>query len=417
MPGADIGMQAKDPTIARAKEQGYTTAQFGKNHLGDRDKFLPTNHGFDEFFGNLYHLNAEEEPERATIPAKRTSRTSARTSDPAVSSTAGPTVGSRTPVRSRRSGWRRSTTRSSPKPSVSSRTPSTPTPRSSCGSTRPACTSVPTWRRQVGPGRRLAVRVPRRDDRARPTTSARCSTCSTNSASPRTRSSCTAPTTAPHMNSWPDGGMTPFRNEKNSNWEGAYRVPAMVRWPGHIEPARSSTASMPTPTGSPRSSAPPGAPTSPTSCGRAELDGHAVQGAPRRLRPVALPDRRGRREPTELLLLRDRRRRPDRDALPELEVRVPRAAGRGHHADLDGADGRTPNAEAVQPAHRPVRTGRQTSNTYFDWILDHAFLFVPAQSFVAEHLQTLVEFPARQEPASFSLDKVLEKLQAGITSS
>ena len=69
MPGATIGLQAEDPTIATAlKAHGYATGQFGKNHLGDRDEHLPTVHGFDEFFGNLYHLNAEEEPELADYP-------------------------------------------------------------------------------------------------------------------------------------------------------------------------------------------------------------------------------------------------------------------------------------------------------------------------------------------------------------
>ena len=69
MPGAKVGLQPEDPTIATAlKEQGYVTAQFGKNHLGDRDEHLPTMHGFDEFFGNLYHLNAEEEPELDDYP-------------------------------------------------------------------------------------------------------------------------------------------------------------------------------------------------------------------------------------------------------------------------------------------------------------------------------------------------------------
>ena len=68
MPGADVGLQAEDPTIAELlKPLGYATGQFGKNHLGDRDEFLPTVHGFDEFFGNLYHLNAEEEPENARL--------------------------------------------------------------------------------------------------------------------------------------------------------------------------------------------------------------------------------------------------------------------------------------------------------------------------------------------------------------
>src|ERR1700741_2185597 len=69
LPGADIGLQAEDPTIAdMLKPLGYVTGQFGKNHLGDRDEFLPTAHGFDEFFGNLYHLNAEQEPECADYP-------------------------------------------------------------------------------------------------------------------------------------------------------------------------------------------------------------------------------------------------------------------------------------------------------------------------------------------------------------
>ena len=76
-----IGLQAEDPTIATAlKAQGYATGQFGKNHLGDRDEYLPTVHGFDEFFGNLYHLNAEEEPELDDYPSRRTSRTSASAS-------------------------------------------------------------------------------------------------------------------------------------------------------------------------------------------------------------------------------------------------------------------------------------------------------------------------------------------------
>jgi arylsulfatase len=72
MPGANLGLQPTDPTIATAlKQQGYVTGQFGKNHLGDRDEFLPTNHGFDEFFGNLYHLNAEEEPEQYDYPSEQ----------------------------------------------------------------------------------------------------------------------------------------------------------------------------------------------------------------------------------------------------------------------------------------------------------------------------------------------------------
>ena len=82
MPGVDVGLQAEDPTIAELlKPLGYATGQFGKNHLGDLNEFLPTVHGFDEFFGNLYHLNAEEEPEHAGLPDRRgASRASASAS-------------------------------------------------------------------------------------------------------------------------------------------------------------------------------------------------------------------------------------------------------------------------------------------------------------------------------------------------
>ena len=105
MPGATVGLQAEDPTIATAlKAHGYATGQFGKNHLGDRDEHLPTAHGFDEFFGNLYHLNAEEEPELAGLPhARGLPQLPANGSGRAGSSTPGPTrtapSASRTPGR------------------------------------------------------------------------------------------------------------------------------------------------------------------------------------------------------------------------------------------------------------------------------------------------------------------------------
>jgi arylsulfatase len=102
IPGADIGLRAEDPTIAELlKPLGYTTGQFGKNHLGDKNEFLPTVHGFDEFFGNLYHLNAEEEPELPDYPPPEDFRVSTRSTDPAACCTRGPPT--RTTTRSRSS--------------------------------------------------------------------------------------------------------------------------------------------------------------------------------------------------------------------------------------------------------------------------------------------------------------------------
>ena len=91
MPGADVGLQAEDATIAELlKPLGYATGQFGKNHLGDLNKYLPTAHGFDEFFGNLYHLNAEEEPELPNWPSPDDFPASTIASARAASSTRGP---------------------------------------------------------------------------------------------------------------------------------------------------------------------------------------------------------------------------------------------------------------------------------------------------------------------------------------
>ncbi len=156
MPGADIGLQAEDPTIATAlKAHGYATGQFGKNHLGDRDEFLPTMHGFDEFFGNLYHLNAEEEPELARLPDRGGLPELPRALRPARRD---PLVGQRrrhAAHRGHRSahqeadgdlrrGVPRCGHRLHPTPSTK------PTPRSSCGSTPPTCTSARTASPRAG---------------------------------------------------------------------------------------------------------------------------------------------------------------------------------------------------------------------------------------------------------------------------
>ena len=198
MPGATVGLQAEDPTIAELlKPLGYATGQFGKNHLGDRDEFLPTVHGFDEFFGNLYHLNAEEEPELPDYPK-----------DPAFKKKFGPrgvlhcladgkggqTIEDTGPLTKKRMetideeitdaalwpGWRSRPRRNS---------------RSSSGTTRRPCISGPTSPKRTSA---RAGRIPTAIGWSCTTSrSARCSTSSMSWASPTTRSSCTPPTTAP----------------------------------------------------------------------------------------------------------------------------------------------------------------------------------------------------------------------------
>jgi len=141
IPGATVGLQARDATLAELlKPLGYATGQFGKNHLGDKDEYLPTNHGFDEFFGNLYHLNAEEDPETASI---RRIRNSAKDLGRAGYFGLLPTARSKIPVRSQRSAWRLLTTKHRPPRSTSCKDKPGRTGHFSAGSTRPACTSAP----------------------------------------------------------------------------------------------------------------------------------------------------------------------------------------------------------------------------------------------------------------------------------
>src|SRR5262244_3236034 len=254
LPGATLGLQKEDPTIAELlKPLGYATGQFGKNHLGDRNEFLPTAHGFDEFFGNLYHLNAEEEPENPEYPKdpKFKERFGPRgvlhswatdTDDPTdqprwgrvgkqkIEDT-GPltrkrmetiddeTIGACKDFITRQHSaakpffvWMNTT-------HMHLRTHTKPESLGQAGRWQsPYHDTMIDHDKNVGTVLKALDDLGIADD-----TFVMYST-----------------DNGPHMNSWPDGAMTPFRNEKNSNWEGAYRVPCMVRWPGKIKPGQVS---------------------------------------------------------------------------------------------------------------------------------------------------------------------------------
>jgi arylsulfatase len=223
----------------------------------------------------------------------------------------------------------------------------------------------------------------------------------------------------PHMNSWPDAAMTPFRGEKNSNWEGAYRVPAVVRWPGRIAPGTVfngmvshsdwfptllAAAGVPDVVDQLRSGADLGG----ASPYKVHLDGHnqlpyltgEAEESPRRHFFYVSDD-------GDLTAVRF-----DNWKLVFLEQRAP---GTLQVWSEPFTPLRVPKIFNLRTD--PYERADGTSNTYYDWILDHAWLCVPMQAYVAEMLQSFAEFPPRQRPASFSLQQVLEKLQAGIPSS
>jgi arylsulfatase len=221
----------------------------------------------------------------------------------------------------------------------------------------------------------------------------------------------------PHLNTWPDAGMTPFRNEKNSNWEGAYRVPAMVRWPGRIPAGQVLNGIVShndwfvtflSAAGDPdiKEELMAGREIDGTTY-RVHLDGHdqldyllgAVDESPRQHFFYVSDD-------GDLTALRY-----DNWKVVFLEQR---AVGTLQVWAEPYTELRVPKVFNLRTD--PYERADITSNTYFDWLIDRAWVLVPAQMYVANMLTTLVEFPPRQEPASFTIEKVLAKLQAGVSS-
>jgi arylsulfatase len=422
MPGATVGLQPEDPTIATAlKAHGYATGQFGKNHLGDRDEHLPTMHGFDEFFGNLYHLNAEEEPELADYPTPEEmpefrqrfgprgvihswankdgtqrvedtgplTRKRMETVDEEFLAAASGFIRDKAVAEEPFFVWFNST-------HMHFRTHVKPESRGQAGRWQSEYhDAMVDHDRLVGDLLGLVDDLGIADNTI--------VVYSTDN--------------GPHMNTWPDGGMTPFRGEKNSNWEGAYRVPAVVRWPGRIAagtvlngivshadwfPTLLAAAGVPDIAGQLKAGADLGG-----TRYKVHLDGYDQTGyltgetedSPRRHFFYVSDDgdlTAVRFDHWKLVFLEQRATGTLRVwAEPFTELRVPKI----FNLRTD-----------------PYERADVTSNTYYDWVLDHAWIVVPMQAYVFGLLQSFAEFPNRQEPASFNLQRVLGKLQAGIGS-
>lgn len=234
VPGAPVGLQDRDITIAQAlKPLGYATGQFGKNHLGDRDEFLPTNHGFDEFFGNLYHLNAEEEPERPYWPADDQNFLDNYNPRGVIKASADGQIEDTGPLNSERMETIDEETSAAAidfmQRQVDANTPFfvwmnfthmhafTHVPEDAeGGSGMPGNTyadGMVLHDSQVGQVLDAVDELDIADNTIVIYTT----------------------DNGPNFFSWPDAAITPFRSEKDTNWEGAFRVPAMVRWPEKIE--------------------------------------------------------------------------------------------------------------------------------------------------------------------------------------
>ncbi|MEX0655271.1 MAG: arylsulfatase [Phycisphaeraceae bacterium] len=418
IPGAKLGIQGEDPTIAQLlKPHGYATGQFGKNHFGDRDEHLPTMHGFDEFFGNLYHLNAEEEPELRDYPG------------PAEFPEFRARFGPRGVIHSKTNG--------DGTQQIEDTGPLTKKRMETCDEEfldaaieyirRQVESDVPffVWfntthmhfRTHAKPGiegqagrwqseyhdvmiehdKHVGRLLDLLDELG--ITDNTIVLYSTDN--------------GPHINSWPDAAMTPFRNEKNSNWEGAFRVPKLVRWPGKIRAGTVSNEIVSHMDWLPTFLAAAGDP----NIKERLRHGHEVNGRRYHIHLDGynlLPYLTGEEQKsprTEFFYFSDDgdllALRYDNWKFVFMEQRLPGTLGVWAEPFV-----RLRVPKLFNLRTDPFERADVTSNTYYDWYLDHLFLFIPAQGYVSEFLKTFQEFPPRQRAASFTVDQVLEKLTA-----
>jgi arylsulfatase A-like enzyme len=413
LPGADLGLQPEDPTIADVmKSLGYATGQFGKNHLGDRDEHLPTAHGFDEFFGNLYHLNAEEEPENEDYPK-----------DPGFRKKFGP----------------RGVLHTYANPDGTQRIEDTgPLTKKRMetvdeefldaslefidkaheggkpfflwwNSTR---MHIWTHLKEESKGKTgLGVypdgmvehdghvgRLLDKLDQLGITENTIVMYSTDNGA---------------EVMSWPDGGTTPFRGEKDTNWEGGWRVPCAIRWPGVLAPGTVSNEVFSHQDMLPTLAAAGGEPDIVNKLRKglklgsrtfkAHVDGYNL-----------LPLWKGetKKNPREGFLYWS-----DDGDLMALRVgnwKCMFMEQRAHGFDVwkePMVSLRVPDLYNLRSD--PFERGKEDGQLFYGkWMADRVFLLVPAQAIVGEFLKTFQEFPPRQKPASFSIDQALEKARA-----
>ncbi len=409
VPGADIGISEKDPTIAELlKPLGYATGQFGKNHLGDKDEFLPTNHGFDEFYGNLYHLNAEEDPEQPDYPK-----------DPAFRKRFGPrgVIHSFADGRIEDTGPLTRKRMETIDDDIAARSAdfidrqvkaNKPFFMWVCFTHMHLRTHAkPSSVGQAGPDQSIYHDVMIDHDKNVGTVLAKIDELGIGD------NTIVLYTTdnGPHANSWPDGATTPFRSEKDTNWEGAFRVPAVVRWPGKIKPGTVTNEIFQTMDWMPTFLAAAGMPdvkekllaghTIGSRTYKVHLDGYnQVAFLTGQTHESARPEFFYFSDDGDLLALRfgnwkmvfAEQRMPGTLAIwaePFVKLRIPKI----FNLRTD-----------------PFERADITSNTYWDWYLDHAFFIMKAQQMTGQFLATFKEFPPRQKAASFTIDQIMETL-------
>ena len=422
LPGAKEGLSAKDPTLADLlKPLGYATGQFGKNHLGDRNEFLPTVHGFDEFFGNLYHLNAEDEPEHPDYPKNpefkakfgprgvlkcKATDTDDATEDPRFGRVGKQTIEDTGPLTRKRMETVDDEFLAASLDFMDRQVKADKPFFCWFNSTR---THIYTFLKPESKGKTglgvyadamteldgmVGQLLKKIDDLG---------------VADNTIVVWTTDNGA-EVFSWPDGGTTPFKGEKNTNWEGGYRVPCVMRWPGVIKPGTEINHITSHEDFVPTLVSAAGDPT----VTQKLLNGYEASGKTFKVhldgydqRDVLAGTGPGKRdeffywtddgdlaglryERWKMVFLEQREESLAVWENPMIPLRFPKLI------DIKGD---------------PFERAQTDAGEYDRWRVEHAFMLVPAQAYVAKHLQTYVAYPPRQAPGSFSLDHVLKKLQ------
>jgi arylsulfatase A-like enzyme len=412
LPGAPEGLKARDVTIAELlKAQGYKTGQFGKNHLGDRDEHLPTAHGFDEFFGSLYHLNAEQEPENpdyfkdpelrkrfGTRGVIHTWATGGPNGGQKIEST-GPlniermkTIDEEVTKKalsfmdeSKKEGkpfflWWNST-----RMHIFTHLKKESAGKTGLGVYPDGMVEhdghvgmVLNKLKELGLDENTIVMY------------------STDNGAEKF--------------TWPDGGTSPFRGEKNTNWEGGYRVPCMIRWPGVIKPGTVHNDIFAHEDMLPTFLAAAGVPDVKEQLKKGmkvgdktfkvHLDGYDVTNALAGKEPSPRKEFFYFNDDGSLVGLRYN------------QWKIVFAEQRAHGFDV----WQEPFVELRLPKifnlrSDPFEIGDHEGMDYAHWRVDRTFLLVPAQKYVGQFLATFKEYPPSQKPGSFSIDGALEKLQ------
>ncbi len=430
IPGATTGLQAKDATIAELlKNHGYATGQFGKNHLGDRNEYLPTVHGFDEFFGNLYHLNAEEEPELPDYPSEKefpefrkkfgprgvlhchATETDDATVDVRFGRVGKQTIEDTGPLTKKRmetiddeiaAAARDFITRQQASGTpffcwvnfthMHLRTHPKPDHIGQAGRWQsPYHDTMIDHDNNVGDVIDILDELGIAEN-----TFVMYST-----------------DNGPHMNTWPDGAMTPFRSEKDTNWEGAFRVPLMVRWPGKIEAGVVSNEIVQHHDWLPTFLAMAGEP----DIAEKLKKGHKADGKTFKVHIDGynlLPYLTGKEQksPRPGFLYFD-----DDGNMVAMRYDNWKCVFLEQRCEGTLRIWAEPFTVLRMPLFYNLRTdpferANVTSNSYYDWLIDHAFILYAAQGFAAQFAETLVAFPPSQKAASFTIDQAMAKMSA-----